>query len=170
VLAIHGVHGQDEEGGMYYSASQATMRAEFGGLVGDVSRRTLDMLVVEERIRVGDDGGVSISWAELAKRLAAADDLIERRPVLLADSLIKDLYHGYLLAYLGTWPNSPGFDFDPPHKVLSDLRVSWTQYAAEHPATRSGRAVQEYLTALKANNWERPKDMDSLIQRLVPPG
>lgn len=168
LLSAHGVHAADAEGEVEYTPAQARIRSEDGRFLSAISQRVLDLLVLEESKPVGGDAAIDISWAELANRLATADELHARQPLASADSIVERYYRSYLTAYLGGWDNTPGFALDPPHALLPALRSSYDRYVREHPHTRSGRIIAAYVPLLRANGWKRSPAVDAFIRSAVP--
>ena len=168
LLRAHDVHATDAEGEVDYTPSDVAIRAEMGSSLGALSRRVLALLALEERTPMGGDAAIAISWSELADRLATADDLRSHRLLPAADTLIQGYYRSYLVAYLGAWDNTPGFDFNPPHELLPALRASYERYVRTHSTTESGRIVQSYVELLRAHDWKRTPEIDDFIRRAPP--
>lgn len=168
LFAVHGVHVAEAEGEVEYTPALATIRSEDGRFLSELSRRVLDLLVLEEAKAVGGDAAISISWPELANRLATVDELHARHPLAAADSLVEGYYRSYLTAYLGDWDNTPGFAFQRPHALLPALRSSYGRYIRDHPTTRSGRMIDAYVALLRAHGWKRGPEVDAFIRRAMP--
>jgi hypothetical protein len=168
LLAAHGVHAEDAEGEVEYTPAQARIRSEDGRFLSAISQQVLDLLVLEESKPVGGDAAVDIPWAELADRLATADELHARQPLAAADSIVERYYRGYLTAYLGGWDNTPGFAFEPPHTLLPALRSGYARYVRDHPRTRSGRIIEAYIALLREHGWKRTPEVDAFVWRAAP--
>lgn len=168
LFAAHGVHVSEAEGDVEYTPAEARIRSEDGRFLSELSRRVLDLLVLEEANPVGGDAAIGISWPELANRLATADEMHARRPLAAADSLVEGYFRSYLTAYLGDWDNTPGFAFHRPHTLLPALRSSFARYIRDHPTTRSGRIIEAYVALLRAHGWKRGPEVDAFIRSAVP--
>lgn len=164
LLERHGVHGQDEEGDMYYSPSAAVLRREAGPFVTAPLQELLDLLVVEDREAVGGDAAISVSWEELARRLAIADALLTDHPTLALGPELRHLFVVYLTALMGDWDNSSGFSYPRPGVLLDDARLRLEHYVGQHPNTRGGRIAADYLRVLKANNWARTDAVNAFLR------
>ena len=164
LIEAHGAHADDAEGEVDYAPGETTIRSEMAPFLGDLSRRVLELLVLEQAKPVGADAAVAISWDDLGDRLARADDLLSRRPLATADTLVRDFYHSYLSAYLGAWDNTPGFDQRPPHELLPALRASYAKYVRTHRDTRSGETIRAYVELLEAHGWKRDASVDEFVR------
>jgi hypothetical protein len=168
LFRAHDVHAMDAEGDVEYAPSDVAIRAEMGPSLGSLSGRVLAVLALEETTPIGGDAAIAISWSELADRLATADDLRSHQLLPAADTLIQGYYRSYLVAYLGAWDNTPGFDFNPPHELLPALRASYERYVRAHSTTESGRIIQAYVELLRAHDWKRAPEIDEFIRRAPP--
>jgi len=163
LLERHGVHGADEEGDMYYSASAVMLRREAGPYLTRPLQDFIALLALEDQRAVGGDGALDVSWDELMRRLAITDRLVTDHPTVIFASDLRQRFAPYLNALLGDWPNSSGFSHEHPRILLDSARRRLEHYAAEHPHTRGGRIVTDYLSVLKANNWARTDAVNAFL-------
>jgi hypothetical protein len=167
LLERHGVHGHDEEGDMYYSTSAASLRRIARPFLTEPLQKLVDLWALEERAPSGGDGGVGVSWDELARRLAISDGLLTDHPTLVFAEDLRNEFVAYLGALLGDWPNSSGFSYERPHVFHNDARARVERYVAQHPDTRGGRIASDYIGVLRANNWQRTQAVEDFLNSLA---
>jgi len=167
LLEHHGVLAYDGEGDMYYSASAVTLRQQAGRFLTRPLQELVELWAVEDRIPVGGDASLSVSWDELTRRLAIADRLVtNRHPVAFGADLRHHLVV-YLGALMGNWDNTSGFSLTPPYAFSDDFRLRLQHYAAQYPATRGGGIVKDYLQLLAANGWRRTDAVRDFLHRAM---
>jgi hypothetical protein len=164
LLERHGVHGDDGEGDMYYTAGAATLRRVAGPFLTKPAQELLDLWVIEDRTPAGGDGALSVSWQELTRRLAITDRLVTNGGSVALASV--GWFGSYLAALFGNWDNSSGFTYGNPRVFRDADRQRVENYATQHPTTRGGVIAAEYLALLRANRWRRTDAVEAFLSGL----
>lgn len=108
----------------------------------------IELKAMESDYMSASDGGLIISWDDVALRLLAAEDYLKLYPDTpeakeVRTLLVKD----YMDKYFYGMNNTPNFDYET-FQVKEEARASYQRIAEEHPDTVVGQLAQRFLDVL----------------------
>lgn len=109
----------------------------------------IELKALESDYMSASDGGLIISWDDVALRLLAAEDYLKLYPDTpeakeVRTLLVKD----YMDKYFYGMNNTPNFDYETL-QVKEEARASYQRIAEEHPDTVVGQLAQRFLDVLE---------------------
>ncbi|WP_239614816.1 hypothetical protein [Cohnella mopanensis] len=107
----------------------------------------LDVMATESDSATASDGGLIISWDELASRTLAAESYVVTFPDTPERAAIEQRYLNYLTLYLIGLDNTPIFDYDT-FIILPEVKKQYEQMAASHAGTITGQMAKGMLAIL----------------------
>ncbi|MBI1722568.1 MAG: PD40 domain-containing protein [Gemmatimonadetes bacterium] len=128
----------------------------------------------QEKYGYEADGGLYISWDELADRIVTWEEFLEANPGFARwDSLWNEAqgwYARYLSAYVSGLENTPLFDGRPPlgpygtGTLDRDVRASYERLVARHGGTQSARFVRGLLDVLGRSGYMEGPEREEYLQ------
>lgn len=110
-------------------------------------RDYIALLATESDAKTAADGGLVISWPELADRALAAEQYVRDYPDSKEKNAAGSLYLQYVRDLLIGLDNTPIFDFDT-FKLNADVKAEYEKIVAEHANTTTGELVQSFLNVM----------------------
>jgi hypothetical protein len=107
----------------------------------------LDLMATESDNASAEDGGLIISWNELASRTLASESYVVNFPDSPERSKVEDRFINYLTMYLIGLDNTPIFDYET-FVLLPDVKKQYEQMVASHSGTVTGQLVKQLLDIL----------------------
>jgi hypothetical protein len=107
----------------------------------------LDLMATESDNASAGDGGLLISWDELASRTLASESYVVNFPDSPERSKVEDRFINYLTMYLIGLNNTPIFDYET-FILLPDVKKQYEQMVASHSGTVTGQLVKQMLDIL----------------------
>lgn len=103
---------------------------------------------VESNEMSARDGGLVISWDDLAKRAIMAESFLRNHPDSPEYEEVTRLYlDSYLSMYIFGLNNTPVFDYDT-FKLQDEVRASYEKLIQNEPDTVTAATVQKFLDVL----------------------
>ncbi len=103
------------------------------------------------------DGGLVISWDELASIIVEAEAFMtEYEDELLRES-VEEYYDWYVLNYFIGMDNSPVFTYDTG-EIIPEVKASYETTMRLYPDSAFGKNIQKYFAHLQANSFREPED------------
>ncbi len=116
----------------------------FGDKVTTAMKAYLNVMATESDAASASDGGLIITWDELASRTLAAESYVVTFPDSPERTKIENRYMNYLSMYLIGLNNTPIFDFET-FVLLPEVKSQYEQMAASHAGTITGQLTMEML-------------------------
>lgn len=162
-LAERGIWVSRAEGDSYFDASEARLLDWLGRFLTPQLHAFLRFEAQQQAVPFAEDASLMISLDEVAQRLLAAEELLDRFPDSPAWPLITYTYNQLLAAYLGGLPNTGAFDWRT--RILgTDFRRSHEEFLRLHGSTAAGKVVAEYVGLLKRSGFRRTAAVDAFLR------
>lgn len=144
------------EGTFWLTEDPGALLQRLGGFLTRPMQRYLE-IKAQEAGGYESDGGLYISWDELADRIVRWEAFLEANPSFARwDSLwnaAQAWYDRYLSAYVQGLENTPLFDSPPPDTLLGEVRASYERLLARHGETQVARFVRGLLDVLQSTGY-----------------
>ncbi|MBB6633607.1 hypothetical protein [Cohnella thailandensis] len=125
------------------------------------------LLALESDQKRAADGGLTISWEELANRTLTAERFVKDYPDSPEKAKATERYLLYLTNLLYGLDNTPIFDFDT-YKVKPDITELYEKIVSENPDTATAKLAQEFLDVLAKTDGYVFRKGDSGGQSSIP--
>ncbi|THF73056.1 hypothetical protein [Cohnella fermenti] len=119
----------------------------FDANVSPAMKDYIALLAAESDNKTAADGGLVISWDELASRTLAAEQYVTNYPDSPEKEAATTLYLRYLTNLLYGLDNTPIFDYNT-YKILPEITDLYKKIASEHPDTATAKLAQQFLDVL----------------------
>jgi hypothetical protein len=107
----------------------------------------LELMAMESNAMSASDGGIVISWDELASRVLAAESYVVMFPDSEERVKVEETYIRYLNFYLIGLNNTPIFDYET-FTLLPDKKSQYEQMIGSHSGTFTGQLTKQLLEVL----------------------
>ncbi len=165
-FARHGLKLVSDKGVFTLKRQNRYLLKEFGPRLSASFREYLTIASKEQDVPFRKDGKMIISLDSLASRIISWDNFIALYPDFIELRLAQDEYTQYLGAYLSGTDSARAFD--PSTSQLNDnLRGSLENFAMNHPGSKSGGLVKDYLEMLQTTNFNYTEKVDSFLLEKV---
>ncbi|MFZ5353065.1 MAG: hypothetical protein ACOZCL_10140 [Bacillota bacterium] len=128
--------------------------------VTDELKAYIEIMAVQSNQPTAMDGGVIISWDELADRILRMEEYLKKYKHETRKGIMKEIYAGSIMSYLGGMDNTPVFDYDTD-MLLNDMLTSFNNAANKNSDTYLAAIIREYITLLEQEGFmytERVQD------------
>ncbi|MFD1177329.1 hypothetical protein ACFQ3W_13615 [Paenibacillus puldeungensis] len=140
--------------GMVFPVVDYGALKKYNASLSEKMQQYIGLLALESDKKMASDGGLVISWDELAKRTIAFEKFFKAYPGTPEANRAKELYYSsYLSAYLYGLDNTPIFDFDT-FKLTDEAKASYEKTVKAYPDTTTAEVVQGFLDVLKKTKWQ----------------
>jgi hypothetical protein len=133
--------------GYYFPIVDYGELLSFGDRVTVTMKTYLDVMAMESDNASTGDGGLIISWDELASRILATESYVVNFPDSPERNKVEDRFINYLTMYFIGLDNTPIFDYET-FVLLPDVKKQYEQMAASHSGTVTGQLVKQLLDIL----------------------
>lgn len=123
----------------------------FDAQVSSEMKDYVALLATESDAKTASDGGLVISWDEVAKRALAAETFVKTYPDSKEKDGAQQRFVQYMYDYLVGLDNTPIFDFDT-FKVKAEVKASYEKAISEHPDSAVATMAKELLDILQKTN------------------
>ncbi|MBI4542840.1 MAG: PD40 domain-containing protein [Gemmatimonadetes bacterium] len=143
------------EGTYWLTANSGFLLRRLGAYLTRPMRSYVEILERQQEGMYESDGGLLISWDELAERIIAWEAFLEGNPGFALRGDAENWYDRYLGAYVSGLENTPLFDSRPPlgpygtGRLRGDVRASYERLVARHGQTQAARFVRGLLEVLQ---------------------
>lgn len=127
----------------------------FGERLSSGMKHWIDLLAFESEEAVASDGGLRISWDQLAERTLFAEAFLRQYPQYPEYDDARRIFDKYLNMYLGNsnMPNSPIYDAKS-RKLLPEVRASYERAMEQSPDSATARFAAGLLDVLAATGHQ----------------
>jgi hypothetical protein len=153
LLLSHGVLARVEEGTPYMSVDLAHLLARVGSFLTSEMRTYADLTLNEQKRPCCTHAVIAISWSELGNRVAGYDRFTTNYPNAAAANEAGAQFQILFGLFLTGSDSTPAFSVSGK-RMTQTVRETLTHYATAHRELRSGQVVADYLSLLKASNYE----------------
>ncbi|WP_256760747.1 hypothetical protein [Cohnella sp. WQ 127256] len=108
----------------------------------------LNLMATESDQATASDGGLVITWDELASRTLAAESYVVTFPDSPERIKVENQFMNYLSMYLIGLDNTPIFDYET-FTLLPDVKKQYEQMVESHTKTITGQLTEQFLGLLK---------------------
>lgn len=98
------------------------------------------------------DGGLIITWDELANRLIKTEKYLMKYPEGLKNEEILRLYGEYLIKYMSGGDNTPIYNMED-NKILEDVLESYKKTIVNNKNTITADIMSKYLKLIEENEY-----------------
>lgn len=124
---------------------QKKMSSEF---LSEPMNHYISLKAMESNEMTAKDGGLVISWDELADRAVSAETFVKRYPDSPEWEEVKQSYlDRYLSMYIIGLINTPVFDYET-YKLKDEVRSSYEKLIKEQPITVTAKTAQSFMDVL----------------------
>lgn len=129
----------------------------------------INIMAVESNKIVANDGGLTISWDELAQRILNMEIFLKTYDQSAKYDEMKNIYLVYFESYIRGTDNTPIFDWDKvinenKYIVSNDVISSYNKLIEENSDTYTEKFVQQWLEYLETLNYELPFESDTELE------
>jgi triphosphoribosyl-dephospho-CoA synthetase len=123
-------------------------QAHSGNKLSEEMNAYIKLMATESDQAVAKDGGLTISWDELAARALQAEAFVVKyKDAPERETVQKEYVNKYLTMYINGLINTPIYDTEN-FKRLDEVKASYKQTVAEAPESVTGRLVAQLLHVL----------------------
>ena len=152
--ALAGGYKLETAEGMVFPVVDYGALKKYNPALSEKMQDFIALLALDSDAKMASDGGLVITWDELAKRTAAAEQYFTQYAgTPEAEQAKKLFYTRYLTTYLYGLDNTPIFDFDT-FKLTDEVKASYEHTVKTYPGTKTAAAVQGFLNVLKSTDWQ----------------
>ena len=137
------------EGG-FYPVIDYTKLQEYDNNISDEWKEYLAIRAMDSDSRPFSDGGITISWEDLADRILKTENFLNKYIAGPRQEELLDLYENKLTAYMKGLPNTP--IADPANKKISEDVLKSYETTSNMEGYITAHVVYQYIEAIKANN------------------
>lgn len=137
--------------GMIFPVVDYGKLKRFDDAISPEMRDYVALLATESDQKSASDGGLVISWDEVANRALAAEKYIRDYPDSKEKAAAGDLYLRYMTDLLVGLDNTPNFDFET-FKLNADVKAEYKKIVSEHADTTTAKMVQQFLDVMAKTN------------------
>ncbi|MFO7636932.1 MAG: hypothetical protein R6W96_06460 [Clostridia bacterium] len=138
----------------------------YGKYPEDSISEYLRIRALETETPFGMDGGVAISIGELAERISDTDKMIIAYPEHLYMEQANTLFNRYMYAYMGMYPNTPGFDA-LTGRIYDEFLENYRHSVAEYPGTRFSAIITRYLELLEESDYMKTDEIMGFVVNVL---
>ncbi|OBR69054.1 hypothetical protein A7K91_11125 [Paenibacillus oryzae] len=122
---------------------------QFGKWLSETMNQYIEIEWIEAEQPFAKDGGLLISWDELAQRALRAESFLQKYPDASEESRVRELFDMYLNVYLGNahTPNTLVYDYTTL-KLNAEVRESYGETMKEFPDTVTAKLIAGLLETL----------------------
>lgn len=114
----------------------------------------LKLLAMESDARMASDGGLVITWDELAERAVAYEAYFKQYTDTPESAKIKEQYENrYLPTYFNGLVNTPIYDYDT-FKLHNEVKASYENTIKKYPDSETAKLAQQFMDILKKTDWK----------------
>ncbi len=162
-LAPAGVDLVVSEGTGYLELNLDSVATRLQRFLTAPMREYLRLRAEDQRQGFSEDAGLTITWDQLAERVAKWDRFAAAYPRLATEEPAY-WYGTYLRVYLTGMDNSRIFTFEGD-SLEPEVRRSYERFARTHPDTRAGTLVSGHLAALAKDGWRDGPARAAFLER-----
>jgi len=137
---------ESQEGSLYPIVDYEALKA-YAPYLSDAMKAYVDLMAIESNDKTASDGGLTLSWDEMAARVLAAEHTLREYPQSPKVDAVKAKYKQYVQFYLFGLNNTPIYDWDS-FKLLAEVKTSYAKTVKEHPDTILGQLTKQFLDVL----------------------
>lgn len=128
--------------------------SKYADAVSEPMGEYLKLLAMESDARMASDGGLVITWDELAERTVAYEVYFKQYADTPESAKVKEQYENrYLPAYFNGLVNTPIYDYDT-FKLNSEVKASYENTIKKYPDSETAKLAQQFIDVLKKNDWK----------------
>ncbi|MFX3636903.1 MAG: hypothetical protein ACE3L7_29885 [Candidatus Pristimantibacillus sp.] len=136
------------EGSIYPIVDYEMQKKMSSNYLSEPLNQYITLKALESNEMSAKDGGLVISWDELANRAVMSENFVKRYPDSPEWEEVKQTYlQRYLSIYLIGLNNTPVFDYET-YKLSSEVRSSYERLISLHPDTVTAKMAQRFLDVL----------------------
>ncbi|CAH2214177.1 hypothetical protein [Tepidibacter aestuarii] len=138
------------------------LKNEYSEYVTEEIADYLNIVAMESKEPLMDDGEVVISWDEVYKRLAASEKFLHDYPKSEKVEVIKPLYLDYVMSYLYGANNTPVFDYSMNQDEADTMneKAKASYLSIDYKASSFGQLVKTYIEILEKNEFKLTDEVD----------
>lgn len=148
---IDGGYKLDTAEGMIFPVVDYGKLKRFNDALSPEMRDYIALLAKESDQKSASDGGLVITWDEVANRALAAEKYIRDYPDSKERDAAANLYLQYMIDLLYGLDNTPIFDFDT-YKLNAGVKAEYEKIVSEQAGTTTAKVVQSFLDVMKQTN------------------
>lgn len=148
---IDGGYKLDTSEGMIFPVVDYGKLKRFNDALSPEMRDYIALLAKESDQKSASDGGLVITWDEVANRALAAEKFIRDYPGSKERHATANLYLQYMIDLIYGLDNTPIFDFDT-YKLNADVKAEYEKIVSEQAGTTTAKVVQSFLDVMKQTN------------------
>lgn len=151
-LNAFGIWTERSEGLAAFDMSETALLRSVGSFLTPPSQAFLRLAAHEQDHPSAEDASLMISWDQLGDLVARTERISTLHPIAPVRDLVAERYNWYLRFYLFGADNSEVFQRQS-REIDPRVRESYERYVAKYRSTASGRLIEGYLDALRANDY-----------------
>ncbi|MGZ7443210.1 hypothetical protein [Paenibacillus sp. TH7-28] len=152
--ALAGGYKLETAEGMVFPVVNYGALKKYSSALSEKMQDFIALLAMDSDAKMASDGGLVITWDELAERAVAAEKYFTQYAGTPEAQQAKKLFYTrYLTTYLYGLDNTPIFDFDT-FKLTDEVKASYEHTVKTYPGTKTAAAVQGFLDVLKNADWQ----------------
>lgn len=134
--------------GSIYPVVDYSVQSHYGKYVSEQMNAYIGLMAAESDKAAAKDGGLVISWDELAARALLAEAFVAKYKDSPEREAVENEYvNKYMSMYINGLVNTPIYDTDS-FKLLDEVKASYKKTIAEAPDSVTGRLVAQFLDVL----------------------
>ncbi|RCW41783.1 hypothetical protein [Paenibacillus prosopidis] len=146
--AFYGGYKLEMVEGSLYPIVDYSFQKRYSKFLSNQMKTFVELQAVESDKASAMDGGLMITWDELAERALLAEAFItEYKDSPERETVLNQYVNRYLTMYINGLINTPIHDFET-FKLLDEVKDSYKKTAEEAPQTVTGNLVAQFLDVL----------------------
>ncbi|MGM0880144.1 MAG: hypothetical protein ACQEXQ_03780 [Bacillota bacterium] len=146
--AFYGGYKLEMVEGSIYPIVDYSFQKRYSKFLSNQLKTFVELQAVESDKVSAKDGGLMITWDELAERALLAEAFItEYKDSPERETVLNQYVDRYLMMYINGLINTPIYDFET-FKLHDDVKASYKKTAEEAPQSVTGKLVAQFLDVL----------------------
>lgn len=146
--ALYGGYKLEMVEGSIYPIVDYSFQKRYSNFLSNQMKTFVELQAIESEKASAMDGGLMISWDELAERALLAEAFItENKDSPERETVLNQYVNRYLTMYINGLINTPIHDFET-FKLHDEVKASYKKTAKEAPQSVTGKLVSQFLEVL----------------------